>query len=441
MQRRQSLKPWRRFAFMLSDNNNFSFPSILVVLQYVLFPFMLQVTKTSNKEYYIIAGYTLVYSCVLLFIFGFNYKPWTDEEHFYFSILEFIKYPSLDTLKHYEEMSTPLPFIFYAIWGSLFGSALATLRILSLLLACATILSAFYFFRKTGLSNLTSMGMILILTLNPYFIGVSFFVYTDMLCEFFMLWTFIFLLRQNMLACCISLLLAILCRQYMVFFIPVAALYVFSQEDFKFSFKLIKTESLLLIPVIGIGLLFVFWGGASPDNKLKILYMHQAFSFHCNAFTAYMAASMVYTFPLLFLTLQEIRKRQLIFILPAALLWYYIFPVQGSQVAMESVLHIDTIGLLHKKTHRLPELAEQLVWLFLFVSSCVVYTVLVEQAFKNYRSAHFLICSSWLFFLGTMCFSYLTWEKYLLPVLPLLLLAGGIVFDNYRLKNINRIRE
>ncbi len=402
---------------------------------------MLHLTKSSNKEYYLVAVYALVYCLVLICIFGFDYKPWTDEEHFYFTILEFIKSPTLGTLKHYEEMSTPLPFIIYGIWGLIFNSDLATLRILSLLIAFTTILSAFYFFRKAGLSNIASICSILILTLNPYFTGVSFFVYTDMLCELFMIWSFIFLLQQNMLASCISLLLAILCRQYMLFFIPVAALYVFSQKDFKFSYALIKRESFLLIPVVGTGLLFIFWGGASPDNKLKTLYMYQAFAFHSDAFTAYMAASIIYTFPLLLFAIKEIKKKYAITIFPIAVVWYYLFPVQGSQVAMESMLHIDTIGLLHKVTHNLPDSAEHFFWFALFGLSCIVYAVLIEKALKNYRSLYFFICSSWLFFLGTMCLSYLTWEKYLLPVLPVLLLFGGILFDELRLKNFNRIRE
>lgn len=391
-------------------------------------------TILRNNPYVTVSIYALVYCIVLVCIFGFNYQPWTDEEHFYFTILEFIKQPNLSTLKHYEEMSTPLPFMFYAVWGWLFNSSLPTMRIFSLLISFVTILSVFHLFKKSQLSITASFICILALTLNPYFVGVSFFVYTDLLCELFMVWAFISLLERKIAASCVWLLLAILCRQYMVFFIPVIAVYLFAQKKFTIDFDLIKKELFLLIPIIGFGLLLLFWGGASPDNKLKVLYMHHAFAFHTDAFTAYMAASIIYTFPLLLLAGKEIKKNHLYVVLPAAVGWYLLFPVQGSQVAIESMLQIDTIGLVHKTTHLLPDAVEQIIWFVLFVWSCLVFSVAFERAVKEYLSLTFLICSSWLFFLITMSFSYLTWEKYLLPILPMLLIYGGMQFDKYRLK-------
>jgi len=400
---------------------------------------MLSKTSLQNKEYYIVAAYAAFYCITLACVFGFAYKPWTDEEHFYFTILEFIQQPNLHTLKHYEEMSTPLPFMLYAAWGWLFDSSLATLRIFSLTVAFTTILSAFHLFKKTELSTTASFICILILSLNPYFIGVSFFVYTDLLCELCMIWVFISLIQRNTFASCTWLLCAILCRQYMVFFIPVIAIYLFAQKKFSIDFDLIKREALLLIPVIGFGILFLFWGGASPDNKLKALYIHQAFTFHGDAFTAYMAASMLYTFPLLLLALKTIKRKHVYVALPVSIVWYLLFPVQGSQVAVESIIHIDTVGLLHKATHLLPDLLEQIVWFLLFVLSSFVFVSAFEKAIKNFQSHTFLICCSWFFFLLTMSFSYLTWEKYLLPILPMLLIYGGMQFDANHLKQFNRI--
>lgn len=400
---------------------------------------MLSKTSLQNKEYYIVAAYAVLYCIALIGVFGFSYQPWTDEEHFYFTILEFIQHPNLDTLKHYEEMSTPLPFMLYAVWGWLFDSSLATLRIFSLVVAFTTILSAFHLFKKAELTTAASFICILILSLNPYFIGVSFFVYTDLLCELCMVWVFISLIQRNTFASCVWLLLAILCRQYMVFCIPVVAVYLLAQKNFSLDFDLLKKEVLLLIPVIGFGILFLLWGGASPDNKLKSLYIHQAFTLHADALTAYMAATILYTFPLLLLTLKEIKKIHVYVVLPVAIAWYLFFPVQGSKVAVESIIHIDTIGLLHKATHMLPDVVEQFVWFLLFVLSCFVFVLAFEKALKNLQSLTFLVCCSWLFFLLTMSFSYLTWEKYLLPILPMLLIYGGMQFDKCRLKQFDRI--
>lgn len=396
-------------------------------------------TFLRNYPYCLTALYAALYCILLAGVFGFAHKPWTDEEHFYFTILEFIKQPDLTTLKHYEEMSTPLPFILYGIWGWLFHSDLATLRIFSLLIAFATIFSAFYLFKKTGLSTFASFMCVFILSLNPYFIGVSFFVYTDMLCELFMIWAFISLIQHKVWLSCIFLLLAILCRQYMVFFIPVIAVCIFVKEKCVLNVSLIKKLLPLLIPVLGLGILFLFWGGASPDNKLKSLYMFQTFTFHGDAFTAYMAASIVYTFPLLIFSLREIQPRQIYMTIPIATLWYLFFPVQGSQVAIESMIHIDTIGLVHKTTHLLPPVIEDGLWYVLFVTACFVFVNAFEKAIKNYRSLTCLVCSSWLFFILTMCLSYLTWEKYLLPILPMLLVYGGLLSDKFYLKQFDRI--
>ena len=395
----------------------------------------------QHNPYYTVTAYAILYCITLALVFGFNSNPWTDEEHFYFTILEFIQHPDVATLKHYEEMSTPLPFIIYGVWGWLFGADLATLRVLSLLVAFTTIVSAFHLFAKAGLSTTVSFICIFILTLNPYFAGVSFLVYTDMLCELFMIGAFISLIQRNILLSCICLLLATLCRQYMVFFIPAMAVYLFMEEKATVTVSLIRKELLLLIPVVGLGALFVFWGGATPDNTLKTLYIYNAFAFHGDALTAYMAASVLYTFPVLLVGLKALKKMHVLIVLPVAVLWYVLFPVQGSQVAMASILHIDTIGMVHKATHHLPGIAEQLVWCLLFVVSCLIWVCAFDAVYKKYHPQLFLICSSWLFFLLTMSFSYLTWEKYLLPVLPLLLVYGGMLLDTYRLKQFNRIAE
>jgi hypothetical protein len=398
------------------------------------------VNKYLPIEKFGIIAYAIFYCIALIAFFGFSHTPWTDEEHFYFTVLEFIQQPTLHTLKHYEEMSTPLPFVVYALWGSIFGDSLAILRVFSLFITFTTILSAFCLFKKFNLSTSVSYICIFILTINPYFMGVGFFVYTDLLCELCMLWVFINLINREILLSCTYLLLAILCRQYMVFFLPVMVICLFSQHSFKINTTLIKQELSILIPVIGFTLLLLFWGGANPDNTLQKLYIHQAFVIHCDALTAYMAASIVYTFPLLLLILKDIRKQHFLYVIPLSVMWFVFFPVQGSQVAIDSIIHIDTIGLIHKATHAFPAFIEQGIWLLLFISSCLVFAIAIEKSVKNYQSPTFLICLSWFFFLLTMSLSYLTWEKYLLPILPLLLVLGGSVLDTL-LKQRNRITK
>jgi hypothetical protein len=137
--------------------------------------------------------------------------------------------------------------------------------------------------------------------------------------------------------------------------------------------------------------------------------------------------------------LKDTRKQQLLYVISLSVMWFVFFPVQGSQVAIDSIIHIDTIGMIHKATHTFPDFIEQGIWLLLFICSCLVFVIVIEKAVKNYQSPVFLICLSWFFFLLTMSLSYLTWEKYLLPILPLLLVLGGSVLDTLVLKQGNRI--
>jgi len=78
-------------------------------------------------------------------------------------------------------MSGPLTFAIYGAWGRLAGFGTAELRLLSPLIASATALVWFAFLRDR-LRSCTVVGLALAtLVLNPYFIGLSVFVFTDML--------------------------------------------------------------------------------------------------------------------------------------------------------------------------------------------------------------------------------------------------------------------
>ena len=74
---------------------------------------------------------------------GFQQGPWGDEIHFYQTVQQFGQCMGLNTLKCYNEMSSPLPFVVYAMWGNVFGFELGVLRFLSVVIALLTYATVF----------------------------------------------------------------------------------------------------------------------------------------------------------------------------------------------------------------------------------------------------------------------------------------------------------
>ena len=111
---------------------------------------------------------------------AFERPYWGDEIHFVETINRFGKNMGLNTIKHYNEMSTPLPFMLYALWGRIFGFEIHILRILSVIIAVATYILfhwlLFLIFGNIKVASLTSAFLVL----HPYMVGFSVFVFTDM---------------------------------------------------------------------------------------------------------------------------------------------------------------------------------------------------------------------------------------------------------------------
>jgi hypothetical protein len=107
--------------------------------------------------------------------------PWGDEAHFLGTVRLFGQGISVDLLRTYPEMSAPLTYVLYAAWGRLAGFGTPELRLLSPVIASATGLLWFAFLKDHLRSRLAVSMSLATLVLNPYFIGLSVFVFTDML--------------------------------------------------------------------------------------------------------------------------------------------------------------------------------------------------------------------------------------------------------------------
>ena len=72
---------------------------------------------------------------------GIDRPPYSDEQHFCETVVSFGEEITIEKLRTYDEMSTPLQFVLYSLWGRLFGFAMWQLRMLSIIIALAKLAS------------------------------------------------------------------------------------------------------------------------------------------------------------------------------------------------------------------------------------------------------------------------------------------------------------
>jgi 4-amino-4-deoxy-L-arabinose transferase-like glycosyltransferase len=359
---------------------------------------------------------------VFLAVFGLQRPFWGDEAHFVKTIRYFGNNLTLEKLKHYNEMSTPLPFILYAAWGRLFGFKLETLRILSVVIAFITSLSIHYLFFSVFQNAKTALLLTLCVILQPYMLGFSIFVFTDMLAILFLVLACIAVKRENPLLLAVSAALGLLCRQYLAF-LPLAAglyyLWDYVQTRQTRALQMLAAAILALLPT---GLLFLLWQGTSPINSLRHIYLEDGFAFHPSFLTLYIVQTFVYLFPVAAVYWRTIYRERTILLLSLALSWlYWLFPVAPSSSAIEA--EIDTVGLFHRLLRlSVGHPLEHGVFYLCFLLGLPILLLIIRNFYVQWQSktVSFSLFTNLLIlaFFAIMPFSYLGWEKYFLPIVP-----------------------
>jgi len=240
-----------------------------------------QTLKSFMKAYFksfLLFFSLLIFFEVIVLYFGLNRPLWGDETHFVSTIKHFGNDKSITTIKHYNEMSAPLPFILYSIWGRIFNFNIQTLRLFSLIIAFITYLLLhrliYSIFRDNKIALLTTAFVVL----NPYMVGLSVFVFTDMLPILFMIISCFAIRNQYPSVLSISLSCCLLCRQFFIFFVLAVGLYYFikyikseSQDTTNIFFMLLSC----MISLIPLAILIFLWKGLSPINDLRNMYLDE----------------------------------------------------------------------------------------------------------------------------------------------------------------------
>ncbi|MFI5166680.1 MAG: ArnT family glycosyltransferase [Thermoanaerobaculales bacterium] len=360
-------------------------------------------------------------------IWGLRREPWHDERHFIQAATVFGNSPTLDTLRHYEELAPPLTFVVFGLWGRIVGFSVPLLRILSLMIAFATALCCFSLFSKLLRNDWHAVAAALFVMLNPYMLGASLFVFTDMpaiLCEMLVM---LAVVSGKPWLLGFSLAGAILCRQYLVFLtLAVGLLYLFRLVGGKIrsARRFLVSTCLSVVPLVS---LMIFWGGISPQNQVRHQYLGQPLSFHWAAFSLYVCQVFIYLSPIIVLRWKKFyTKWQYLLLAVLSFGIYWLIPVRASIFAA-GYARLSTVGYFHRCVRVfLTPPYDQIPFAASFAAAIPVLLVLVAELIEELRMRSFpngfLLKVSILSFLVIMPFSYLTWEKYFLPVLPLLVI-------------------
>ncbi|MAX26302.1 MAG: hypothetical protein CMJ19_17555 [Phycisphaeraceae bacterium] len=349
-----------------------------------------------------------------------------DEMRFIETSRTFSENLSLNLLKHYEEMSTPLPFIYFGAMGKIIGFELWQIRLAAIIIAVLT------------LDQLCRLGHIAInkrshwwlfiascCLANPYFLPMSTMVYTDMLAVLFVIWAVraFYQSRSIELAiCCAGMLL---CRQYMIFLIMSFLAVLFIQWLWQPRQR--RTSMQLGIAVLTGCLPFVclvgFWGSLTPDNHVRQVYINLTRSFHITSLVLYISLCALYCLPVIVVCRKQLLcsyKFCILALILSQIYWY--FPVRVSPPSEHG--GYLTVGLAHRLFNTVnPSLIlSDIVFYIGLVLGIWILSQLIADTLKKAKAdiamLNALPLASVLFFLLIMPWSYLHWEKYFLPAVP-----------------------
>jgi 4-amino-4-deoxy-L-arabinose transferase-like glycosyltransferase len=370
---------------------------------------------------------TFVLLCVLGAA-GIQRPAWGDELHFAETIRLFVHAPAIRTLLEYPEVTPPMTYVLYAVWASAFGVSLAALRIFSIILALATWNLLFAFFQKITGSSERAWCLSLVVLLNPYALGTSVFVFTDVPALFFLLAGAWAVLDDRPFLYGFASAAALCCRQYAI----ILPLSVVVRELLRWNdggrrdrrFLLASAASLLPLSV-----LMAFWGGIAPRPGIERWVAANPSLFNLHAITTYLAFGALYSFPVLVWSfLHRTFGRRDIPVLSAGLIWFILIPVIPSAVTVQQT-RFDTVGLAHRGIAFVvgAGIPTQVVLAVFFLAGLLMTSDIARDVLRGdatpRRSGMAFASVMWLAFLLIMPFSFQVWEKYLLLVLPFLLAA------------------
>jgi len=366
----------------------------------------------------------LILQSIVIIVAGLDSDPWGDGARLVETVRQFGADMSIKTLTQYDQLSTPLPFIAYGLWGRVFGFELPRLRLLSILIAILSYLCFHHLvFKLTGRAG-AALWSTLFLAVNPYMLGFSVFVFTDGLAILMVLLSVYGVVRSNAVLLAVALAGAILCRQYAMFLVVAGAtFYCIGWLRLKTAGpgKMLLSVFLSLLPFAA---LICLWGGLSPINKWREFYLTGELGFDPTFFSLYVSQLFWYLLPIVLLRFRELYVSAKTLMVCLALSWLYLLaPVAPSIYSVD--IEVLTVGLFHRflmAIHPSPVFS-QVVFFAGFMLALPILAFILKDAYVKIRagvsSLELFLNLSILSFLVVMPFSYHGWEKYFTLLLPI----------------------
>ena len=227
--------------------------------------------------------------------------PWGDERHYVGTVRMFGRGMGLEPLRTYGELAPPLAFALYAWWGRLVGFELPRLRLLSLLIALATVMAVHALARRVLRHDRDAVLAALFFLVHPYTIGLSVFVFNDMLAILCAVLLAIGVAVGRPALVVLGSAAGLMTRQYFAFLTVAAALHcAIRWARWRRTGDLALLAGLLAscLPLAG---LFLLWHGLGPASAPRELYLSRGLSFEPAALTLYVTQLFTYLCPLLLL--------------------------------------------------------------------------------------------------------------------------------------------
>lgn len=222
---------------------------------------MINLHQTAARQKFLfLFGITAIYSVLVTWLDFLKGPMWWDETTFWATSLTFSDrlLPTLDQLRNYQELNTPLPFIVFGSLEYLFHQGIVAGRLLNLILSLIMVIMIGWPGKdKRGQSILCLIGLLMC----PYYLWLSGRLYTEMIACFWVVMGLINYLQNRSFLSCIAFILAIASRQYMLAFPLAIAVYEFALMITKFRHDRQadwSAQRRWLIPLIA-ALSLVFW--------------------------------------------------------------------------------------------------------------------------------------------------------------------------------------
>ena len=356
----------------------------------------------SKSNVLFIAALCLLYLTLFLYLDNLQFTSVWDEVHFWQTTLRFSQHPipSLELLRNYGELNTPLPFIIFGTLEYVFKGGIFFGRLLNLILS----FTMTYLIGKSALScEEGSLLSLLGLLLFPYYLWSSGYFYTDIMAAFFVFLGFWFYQRERHILSSIAFVLAIASRQYMLAFplaIAIHEVILTCKSEFKLDRRWLAP---LLAAGSILGWILLFGGlapqvaittvGAVPAVQKSLWAVGLSSSLYFLSCVGFYFVTLEW---LLFnrkIKLQKLVMRKNCFLAFCLIILFILFPP------------LDAHGLLVQKLELLS---------MEFLKLCLLYGLALVAVI---RFAHFNL-AFWILLMscGIMLKAY-PWDKYLLPIL------------------------